>query len=116
MKDSVEKRISERLKGFVAALKSDAVMTERFTCRTMILDLEPVPYNPKTVKATRKLLHVSQGLFAQFLGVSRNTVCSWEQGTNAPNDMACRFMDEIQRNPEYWRQRLKDSIRIKDPC
>lgn len=113
MKESVESRISFRLKGFVEALKSDVAIDERFTCRTFVLDLEPTPYNPKHVKATRKLLNASQGLFAQFLGVSVKTVRAWEQGANAPSDMACRFMDEIRRNPEYWRGRLRESIKVK---
>jgi DNA-binding transcriptional regulator YiaG len=36
----------------------------------------------------------------------------WEQG-KTPSDIASRFMDEIQRNPEYWRQRLKEAIKTK---
>ncbi len=28
--------------------------------------------------------------------------------------MACRFMDEIQRNPEFWRKRLLDSAKVKN--
>lgn len=86
----------------------------RFTCRTFVLDLEPASYNPNDVKSTRKLLSASQGMFAKFLGVSIKTVRAWEQGTNTPSDMACRFMDEIRRNPDYWRSRLRESVRVKE--
>jgi len=51
-------------------------------------------------------------LFAHFLGVSVKTVRSWEQG-KTPSDIASRFMDEIRHNPNYWRQRLKESAKAK---
>lgn len=116
MKDSVGKKIIEGLREFTAALENDEPIAEKFTCRKVTLDLLPVAYDPQAVKATRKLLAASQGVFAQFLGVSVKTVCAWEQGRIAPSDMACRFMDEIQRNPDYWRKRLRESIRVKDAC
>ena len=116
MRDSVGKKIIEGLREFTEALENNERITEKFTCRKVTLDLLPVPYSPRTVKSTRKLLAVSQGVFAQFLGVSVKTVSAWEQGRIAVGDMACRFMDEIQRNPEYWRKRLRESIRVKEAC
>ena len=112
-KDTVENRIANRLKGFVDALKNNVPLSERFTCRTIVLNLQPTNYDPKSVQATRKLLAASQGVFAQFIGVSIKTVRAWEQGINVPSDMACRFMDEIQMNPDYWRKRLRDSVVVK---
>jgi hypothetical protein len=64
-------------------------------------------------RARRKLLGVSQAVFAKFLGVGIKTVCSWEQGKNRPSDMASRFLDEIGHNRAYWRKRLRESIRVK---
>jgi putative transcriptional regulator len=113
MKDSVGAKIIEGLREFTEALEKGEQITERFTCRTVMLDLMPVPYGPEAVKATRKLLGASQGIFAQFLGVSAKSVCAWEQGVNTPSDIACRFMDEIQRNPDFWRKRLRESVTIK---
>jgi putative transcriptional regulator len=115
MKDSVGNKIIEGLREFTEALEGDERIADKFTCRKVTLDLLPVPYSSKKVKATRKLLQVSQGVFAQFIGVSVKTVRAWELG-KTPGDMACRFMDEIQRNPEYWRKRLRESIRVKDAC
>jgi putative transcriptional regulator len=116
MKRSVEDRIIAGLKDFAGVLKSGKPITERFTCRTVVVDLKPTRYSSKEVKATRKLLRCSQVVFAQFLGVSPKTVRAWEQDINKPNDMACRFMDEIQLNPEYMRQRLHDSVTVKNEC
>jgi putative transcriptional regulator len=113
MKTSVGKTIIEGLKEFTEALEGGSPILEKFTCRKVTLDLQPIPYNPETVKATRSLLAASQALFAQFLGVSVKTVRGWEQGRLRTGTMACRFMDEIQRNPEYWRTRLRESIKVK---
>ncbi len=113
-KDSVENKLVNRLKGFAEALKKDESISERFTCRTIVFNLQPTTYDSKSVLATRQLLAASQGVFAQFLGVSVKTVRSWEQGVNTPSDMACRFMDEIQMNPDYWRKRFRDSVVVRE--
>lgn len=115
MKASVADRVLRRLQGFTEALESGEKIAERFTCRRIELDLNPTRYSQAMVKAVRDLLHVSQGVFAKFLGVGVKTVCAWEQGINTPSDMACRFLDEIKANPKYWRKRLKESARVRRP-
>src|SRR5579872_1643066 len=110
MKSSVGSRIVERLKGFTEALESNHVISERFTCHKVHLDLKPTRYSPELVKRTRKLLGVSQALFARFIGTSPQTIRAWEQGINVPNDMACRFMDEIRQEPAYWLARLRKLV------
>jgi putative transcriptional regulator len=62
------------------------------------------------VKKTRQALAASQTVFAKFLGVSVRTVRSWEQGINIPSDIACRFMDEIRRDPSHLTARLLAAI------
>jgi putative transcriptional regulator len=104
---SVENEILEALTDFTDALEKGEV-TQRFNSRQIKLNLVPTPYSPELVKETRKVLGVSQSLFARFLGVSPKTVRAWEQGVNAPHKMACRFMDEIRQNPQFWTQRLRE--------
>ena len=113
MKASIGSRILKRLGEFADALEKEEVISQRFTCRRVVLDLRATPYEPELVKKTRHLLDVSQMLFAQLLGVSVKTVRAWEQGINAPNDMACRFMDEIRRDPKYWIKRLCEAAVAK---
>jgi putative transcriptional regulator len=113
-KRTVEDRLVGGLKKFVTALKSGQPITEKFTCRTVVVDLKPKRYTGNDVKATRELLNASQGVFAQFLGVSVKTLRAWEQGVNRPNGMACRFLDEIARNPDYMRGRLRQSLQVRD--
>ena len=112
-KASVENLIIQRLEEFTEALENQEVLSERFTCRKIELNLKPEPYSPALVKKTREMLSASQAVFALFLGVSVKTVRSWEQGINTPSDMACRFMDEIRCNPEYMRNRLKSALTVK---
>jgi putative transcriptional regulator len=112
----VAEKIVRGLAELADALENDESLAKKFTCRKVILDLKPIPYSPKTVKSTRKLLRCSQAVFAHFLGVSPATVQAWEQGRYVPENPTCRLMDEIQRDPEYWRNRLHSCLRVKQPC
>ena len=105
---SVGAELVRRLKGFTAALQTTDELSQRFTCRTVRLQLEPRRYTPETVRETRRALRASQAIFAQFLGVSLSAVRDWEQGLKKPGGAACRLMDEIRRNPDYFLRRLKE--------
>lgn len=107
-RDSVGSKITRRLKAFVETVESGEDPTKRFTCRTIRLQLEPQQYSPELVKQTRKILGASQAIFAQFLGVSASAVQDWEQGEKPPKGSACRLMDEIRRDPQYWLKRLQE--------
>jgi putative transcriptional regulator len=107
-KKSVGNRITSRLKNFVESVERGDDVLQRFTCRTIRLKLEPQEYSPALVKQTREILGASQAIFAQFLGVSASAVQDWEQGEKPPKGSACRLMDEIRRDPEYWLKRLRE--------
>lgn len=105
---TVGEKILVRLKDFTEALETSDTIPKRFTCRTVKLNLEPTPFNPERIKKARKTLSASQTIFAQFLGVSVGAVRDWEQGAKSPRGVACRLIDEILRDPKYWRTRLAD--------
>lgn len=102
----LEAEIIDALEDFADALEKGEVH-QRLTVRQIHLNLEPGEYSRDLVKKTRELLGLSQPLFARFLGISAKTIRAWEQGVNAPHPMACRFMDEIRLNPDYWKRRLR---------
>lgn len=113
MKSSVAERIKKRSAAFTHDLENGVTIQDKYTCRTIALDLSPMAYDQKAVKQTRAILNASQAVFALVLGVSIKTVQAWEQGQTSPPKMACRFMDEIRRDPEYWTKRLRNSITVK---
>jgi DNA-binding transcriptional regulator YiaG len=45
------------------------------------------------------LIQSGQPLFVEFLEISASTIRAWEHGTNVPSPMACRFLQEIRRDP-----------------
>lgn len=110
-KASIATQIIEGLQEFVETLEKKERVADKFTCRVVELDLHPTPYTPELVRETRELLNASQAVFACLLGVSASTVQAWEQGANTPKEVACRFMDEIRRNPAYWIKRLRESAK-----
>ena len=77
MKRSLGKIMGDRLTEFADALEKGDDICAKFTCRKVVLNLIPKAYPPSLVKETRAILSVSQGIFAQFLGVSVDAVQSW---------------------------------------
>jgi putative transcriptional regulator len=110
-KPKLEKQIIQGLEALADSLERGEDITQRFTCRKVVLDLQPTAYSPELVKRTRKALGVSQVLFARFLGVSPSTVRAWEQGEKVPQPIAGRFMDEIRNDPARWRARFARFVR-----
>lgn len=89
------------------ACDTNSKVSEKFTMRSVILDLSPSKYDADMVKEVREIFGVSQAVFAQYLGVSLKTLQSWEQGKNRINGAVCRLMDEIKNDPDYFVKRLK---------
>ncbi len=98
------------LEGFLDALRGGGDIAERFTVRTVELNLSPRVYTGDDVKKTRATLGLSQALFARFLGVSVKTVRAWESGDRKLSGMACRFLDEIALSPDHWKERIRELI------
>lgn len=72
-------------------------------------------FGAKAVKKTRMALGIGLTGFAEFLGVSRQTVLAWEAGRRTPTRLARRFMEEIQRQPELFRSRLQHPNQGNEP-
>jgi len=111
----IGQKIIDRLEQFANDLETKVDIAKKYTCRQIVLDLDPTEFTAERVLQSRKVLGLSQVLFAKFLGVSPKTVRAWEQGTNPPQGIACRVMDEILHDPDYWRNRLSQLARSKTP-
>jgi putative transcriptional regulator len=109
-KESIAAELVAGFSELADALESGTDIGTEFNCYQMQLDIAPQTYSAPLVKSTRKALRASQAVFAKFLGVSVKTVSEWEQGIGKPKQIACRFMDEINRNPQYFIDRLHKSV------
>ena len=71
---------------------------------------EPPSYSGKRISSIRRnKLHVSQSVFAGYLGVSPSTVRSWEQSQRTPSVSARRLIQIAEREPEVLRELAVDS-------
>jgi len=64
----------------------------------------PKQFKPDEIKTIRNNLNMSQGFFADVLGVSKKTVESWEYGKGKPNGAACRLLTIAMEDPEALRR------------
>jgi putative transcriptional regulator len=65
----------------------------------------PLPPRARTITARdiarlRRRLNVSQGVFACWLNVSRDTAISWETGRRKPSGAAVRLLQIVQAQPD----------------
>ena len=88
-------------------LRSEGLSSPRLTIRTYKTPTARPDFGPGAVRRVGELLGASQGVLARFLGVNVNTVRSWEQGKRPPQPIACRFLAEIESDPDYWRRRVE---------
>lgn len=95
------------LKAIHDSLKAGTPLREKYTVRTVHMVPDPGKYKAADVRATRKLVGVSQPVFAQMIGVSVALVRSWECGQRKPAAIARRLLDLIRANPSGWRKMVE---------
>jgi len=64
----------------------------------------PQEFTALEVRDIRNNLNMSQGFFAQVIGVSKKTVESWEYGRGKPSGAASRVLTIAQKDPEALRR------------
>lgn len=71
--------------------------------KTTTVKIHPVQeMTAKEISKLREKLAFSQGVFAEFLGVSKKTVEAWEYGKSHPNGAALRLLNLIDSDPQYF--------------
>lgn len=67
----------------------------------------PAPrYRAEQIVRLRKMMRLSQPVFADALNVSSASVKSWEQGVNEPSGSALRLLQIAERHPEVILERI----------
>ena len=104
----------EGLRQMNTQLRAGRPLSDFYTRRQFSAsDFEPRAYRARDVRAVRESLRASQGVFAQVLGTSPQTIQAWEQGRHAPPRMARRLLDEIARDPQHWARMIQGAYRRK---
>jgi len=101
MSDCEQASFSERLKKGLE--DSIAFSRGQLNLKTIELPAPPPPASPKRVLRLRKMLNMSQSIFAATLNVSPKLVQSWEQGSRRPGRGDLRLIEIIEREPQVVR-------------
>ena len=64
----------------------------------------PHVYTAEEIRSIRNSLNMSQGFFADVIGVSKKTVESWEYGRGKPSGAAARILTIAATDPEALRR------------
>ncbi|MDR0197170.1 MAG: helix-turn-helix domain-containing protein [Oscillospiraceae bacterium] len=64
----------------------------------------PKEFTADEIKCIRDSLNMSQGFFADVIGVSKKTIESWEYGRGKPSGAAARLLVIAQTDPEALRK------------
>lgn len=75
----------------------------KITLKTTTLEIPDLPPDMSKVEISRirkKVLNMSQGAFAAYLGVSPAVVQSWEQGQKKPSGAARRLLQVAATDPK----------------
>lgn len=97
---------------------SEAVEYEKgnLKARTMKMSIAPLPeINSSRIKDIRRSLDMTQGIFADVIGVSVKTVEAWEAGTNTPSGAARRMLSLLQSDPELPQKYGLYSVKFSSP-
>ena len=64
----------------------------------------PKVFTAEEIRGIRSNLNMSQGFFADVIGVSKKTVESWEYGNGRPSGAAARLLTIASVDPEALRR------------
>ena len=92
----------------------------KITLKTKGVPLPPKieSLRPGEIVRLRQRLNASQGVFARWLNVSRDTAISWETGRRKPSGVALRLLQIVQVAPEVLPRvssvAISRSVRTRD--
>lgn len=95
------------IKGLKEAIAYEQGKIDLRTTSVEIPD-EPPVFTKSEVKEVRRQLNVSQFVFARYLGVSDNTVKSWERGANTPSGPSARLIQMAKVEPQMFKKMLQN--------
>ncbi|MDN6900375.1 type II toxin-antitoxin system MqsA family antitoxin [Oenococcus sicerae] len=93
--------VSKALKGDLSGISEIVHIDENSRVRhsVKVRKLSDDDFNKETTRRIRITLHMDQDNFANFMGVSVNTVKAWERGRNKPSGSSLRLLSLINHHP-----------------
>ena len=70
------------------------------------VEVSPVFLSSETIQEIRKILGVSQSVFAKLLNVSLSSVRQWEQNLRKPSGSTMILLELLQREPKLLDYRI----------
>lgn len=84
--------------------------------RTVTISTAPLPeMDSSQIKDIRNSLDMTQGIFADVIGVSVKTAEAWEAGTNTPSGATRRMLSLLQSDPELPQKYGLYSVKFSSP-
>ncbi|MCV3297004.1 MAG: type II toxin-antitoxin system MqsA family antitoxin [Oenococcus sp.] len=93
----VSKALTGDLSGIAEIVHIDENTRVRHSVK--VRKLNDDDFNKESLKKIRITLNMDQDNFANFMGVSVNTVKAWERGRNKPSGSSLRLLSLINRHP-----------------
>ena len=104
MRDSINEAISLTVTDMLEA-DIDVSFTQK-ELKKMGVKIDPVTITANEIQAIRKILRLSQSVFAKLLNVSLSSVRQWEQGIRTPSGSTMVLLELLQREPKLLNYRL----------
>jgi len=95
----VSKSIMRGLQEMLEHAEGKTELKSRYVAAT-----PPKKYTADEIRQIRDRLKMSQGFFADVIGVSKKTVESWEYGRGKPSGAAARMLSIAEVDPEALRR------------
>ncbi len=70
----------------------------------LVSSVPPKEYTAEEIRRIRDSLNMSQGFFAEVIGVSRKTIEAWEYGKGKPSGAAARMLTIADIDPDALRR------------
>lgn len=108
MRDSIKDAIASTVNDMI---KADLPVS--FTKKeldSLGVDIPEVFVSVEDIQKIRKILNVSQSVFAKLLNVSLSSVRQWEQGIRKPSGSTMILLELLQREPKLLDYRIDISV------
>jgi len=104
-------KIVAGLHGVLEALKAGGMKGVEDAYRVHRVKRVPLPAVPaKDIPAIRESVGLTLPMCAAVFGISVRTLRAWENDSKPVPAIALRLLDEMKRNPEYWKLRVRELL------